>query len=268
MRAVRKLSVPRWGFTIIEMIVAISIIALVVALLLPAVQGLRETSRSTTCKNQLRQLGLALVDYEVAHGNYPQEGKGPCGSPFVDLLPLVGEAPRYHAIDVTWQRVDPEFHRFCHQPVPILICPSDPDPATTVSPDGSAATSYCGNSGSGYQRHGYNGLFRLPMNIEGLIARGGPVAAKDVPDGLSNTAAFSEWRHGSKLPGVTLETLERLRGVWATPRGFHEDELEEFAKVCRSVPPSATSYGWQVASMGLGGGGPKAVCHPRGTIMF
>ena len=63
--------VPRSGFTIIELMVSITIIGLLVAMLLPAVQSARETARRTTCMNHLKQYGIAITGFETTHREFP-----------------------------------------------------------------------------------------------------------------------------------------------------------------------------------------------------
>lgn len=70
------LSLERNGFTLVELLVAIAIIALLIALLLPAVQASREATRQTQCKNNLKQLALAAINHESAHGHFPSSGWG------------------------------------------------------------------------------------------------------------------------------------------------------------------------------------------------
>ncbi len=99
------------GFTLIELLVVIAIIAVLIALLLPAVQQAREAARRTQCKNNLKQLGLALHNYHDAFNIFPYSsaGEGTCNSPlslrvvnqrgFPHLLPYMDQSPLYNSFD-------------------------------------------------------------------------------------------------------------------------------------------------------------------------
>ncbi|MHC4880186.1 MAG: DUF1559 family PulG-like putative transporter [Planctomycetota bacterium] len=146
---------PRWrGFTLIELLVVIAIIAILVALLLPAVQAAREAARRSQCKNNLKQIALAMHNYHETHGQFsmnvwhspwapPNEQggvndwtNGSKGSWLVHLLPFVDQEAVFSGINFDlvrpgqapeWQSPRPG-QTFRQIPVPAYMCPSDPTP--------------------------------------------------------------------------------------------------------------------------------------------
>jgi prepilin-type N-terminal cleavage/methylation domain-containing protein/prepilin-type processing-associated H-X9-DG protein len=88
----------RQGFTLIELLVVIAIIAVLIALLLPAVQAAREAARRAQCVNNLKQIGLAVMNYESAQGSFPPGEKGCCwGTWCVFVLPYLEQGSLYNA---------------------------------------------------------------------------------------------------------------------------------------------------------------------------
>src|SRR3954466_9243849 len=75
MSLIRQARIER-GFTLIELMVVIALLGLMVALLLPAIQSARESSRSTVCRNNLKQIGTALINYETVHKHFPKGAEG------------------------------------------------------------------------------------------------------------------------------------------------------------------------------------------------
>lgn len=84
------------GFTLIELLVVIAIIAILVALLLPAVQQAREAARRSQCKNNLKQLGVAMANYEQTHNIYPP---GRLGCDGITTGPLCRKSQQYSSRD-------------------------------------------------------------------------------------------------------------------------------------------------------------------------
>ena len=132
------------GFTLIELLVVIAIIAVLIALLLPAVQQARESARRTQCKNNVKQLGLAMHNYHDTYNTFPPNSLqwgAPAftpewtgtqhGSQLVMLLPYIDQAPLYNAIN--FQNVNAESTTVQGKPiyqivVPAFICPTATSP--------------------------------------------------------------------------------------------------------------------------------------------
>lgn len=126
----------RQGFTLIELLVVISVIALLIALLFPAVQQAREAARRTQCRNNLKQLGLALHNYHDVHAVFPPSFCTAIGIPLGSnngswsihgrLLPYIDQANAYNVVrlDVPWDKQLSSGVPTLK--VPILVCPSDP----------------------------------------------------------------------------------------------------------------------------------------------
>jgi len=125
-----------FGFTLIELLVVVAIIGIVLVLLLPAVQAARETARLLQCKNNLKQLGLAVASYESINGCLPP-GCLPRISPigfstsngdfslFVRLLPLLEQQTTYSAANLSLTSYDPENYTLGATGIATLWCPSD-----------------------------------------------------------------------------------------------------------------------------------------------
>ena len=160
----------RRGFTLIELLVVIAIIAILIALLLPAVQQAREAARRSTCKNNLKQLVIALHNYHDNFTHFPMNYASPANgnngrssSWMIGILPFADQGPLFDMIDFRfgWANdprgtVQPSNSWVSQQPLPVYRCPSDtsaPDPMAGRSDGGGtrAITSYKGCAGSNWQ---------------------------------------------------------------------------------------------------------------------
>ena len=191
----------RPAFTLVELLVVIAIIGILVALLLPAIQAAREAARRTQCMNNLKQLGLALQNYESAHGEIPGGSSGTIGttpsytSVHTLLLPYVEQTQVLNLFDMDAGPFDPKnFEAGRNQPE-MLLCPSDGNNRNTLGTD-LGWTNYHANSGS-WVRLGrvWDGVFGPDNRVESYPALG-PLKFKQITDGLSNTVAFAEVVNG------------------------------------------------------------------------
>ncbi len=117
----------RNGFTLVELLVVIAIIGILVALLLPAVQAARESARRMTCSNNLRQIALALLQYESMYKEFPVGGRtdGHMLSFHALILPYIEQAVIFDQIDfdsVGWQQRSN--HKLALNPIETYFCPS------------------------------------------------------------------------------------------------------------------------------------------------
>ena len=128
-------STPRRAFTLVELLAVIAIIGILVALLLPAIQAAREAARRTSCKNNLKQIGLAVANFESTRGYLPagadwEAGKIARGSALIFILPYLEDNAIYDAFDFKKDDVDDAVfpgtdQRVGSTQISIYECPSD-----------------------------------------------------------------------------------------------------------------------------------------------
>jgi prepilin-type processing-associated H-X9-DG protein len=210
--AVSRPSGSSTGFTTVELLVVIAVIAILVAILLPAVQGAREASRRTQCRNGLKQLGLAIQNYESAFKRFPPGAVRVSFTtgdryrmPFVaQILPYIEQSALYNQIDFSksWHQ-SPNSSLLVKQ-VPIYLCPSDPTSGGQLTNPSEAY----GNFGLNW---GMNRYLDLDGNGSTSNEPGGSVPMCS-PFGLNYGAKFSRITDGTSH---TLAMLEMLKGIGA-----------------------------------------------------
>ncbi len=156
---------PKRGFTLIELLVVIAIIAVLIALLLPAVQAAREAARRSQCVNNLKQIGLGMMNYESANGSFPAGEKGCCwGTWCVFLMPYIEQQQVYNAwntfgsnfpsggpLDSNLRYAGAANTTVTNTKIGTYSCPSDPN-ASQINPgNGIRYGNYAVNYGNGDQ---------------------------------------------------------------------------------------------------------------------
>lgn len=189
----------RRGFTLIELLVVIAIIAVLVAILLPAVQQAREAARRTQCKNNLKQIGLAIANYESAHGVFPPSatvdlsvtstGNNGSWSVHGRILPYLEEASLYDQVDLTsaWDNQQ----AISGIKIGAYSCPSDIKADLARDPGSGRPilypTTYGFNFGTWFVFDPTNG-----RTGDGVFAPNRTLGYADIIDGASNTMLAAE----------------------------------------------------------------------------
>ena len=193
----------RTGFTLIELLVVIAIIAVLIALLLPAVQQAREAARRTQCKNNLKQMGLALHNYHDTYLCFPYAAyHWGYGGWVKSTLPYLDQAPVSTKWDenVAHYMVQPNYD-LCSIRFPVHTCPSDTPTATWQAYPKAVNFNYAVNLGNTtvYRTSPFNGLTynKAPFHYQELGTSCPQVQRMAfMTDGTSNTLLMAEVRQG------------------------------------------------------------------------
>ena len=217
MRACRRV-----GFTLIELLVVIAIIAILIGLLLPAVQKVREAAARAQCQNNLKQIGLAVMNFESAYGWLPparvdaapgfpvSEFAVPAPAsgtiahgPGTFLLPYIEQENLYRQIRLDLDFKDPVNRPAMGTKLKTFLCPSTPEPQDRIdngsapAGQGTTVTMNCSPSDYGIP-NGYNGQLGLPTRD----------LARPIPGWVFGTASTDQTQYvGAILPMSTISSF-------------------------------------------------------------
>jgi prepilin-type N-terminal cleavage/methylation domain-containing protein/prepilin-type processing-associated H-X9-DG protein len=234
----------RRGFTLIELLVVIAIIAVLIALLLPAVQAAREAARRAQCVNNLKQLALAIHNYESANGSLPPTaicssantsnscfGLTPDFSMKARLLPFLEQSQTYNALNSSAITFSPSNITGRFTKMAAFLCPSDANEPTVAVVVGTftgnlPSTNYPNCIGT-FAPEATTGYIDGPAYYLGATSpQSGVVTLASITDGTSNTVIFSEFVRFRNQVG---------NGVWQ----IYQDTADS-AKVAKALLLLAT----------------------------
>lgn len=231
------------GFTLIELLVVMGIIGILIALILPAVRQSRETARRELCRNRLRQIGLALHNYEAGHGVYPpggvhtttkKPGSVPEGDELTDgrapwtvlILPYLDETPRYNKFnmeatfsvrfDLTGSTPEPNVSQQ-YQPLLKYHCPSDPNSSAQGTHSNYAACQGGGTPEDAAEQS--TGPVPRLFYDNGMFFHNSSRGPADINDGSSHTVLVGETKYIGTPRG-----FESTKAWWSWAAAVRSDE--------------------------------------------
>jgi prepilin-type N-terminal cleavage/methylation domain-containing protein/prepilin-type processing-associated H-X9-DG protein len=275
---------PLRGFTLIELLVVIAIIAILIALLLPAVQQAREAARRAKCKNNLKQIGLAIHNYHDTFRVFPpgyisrnvssmdpaSAETGPGFSWGTMILPYLDQGPLFEHFDFRDECTDPHNLDHGQELLTIFECPSDPGSERFTVNDGAndielAKANYVGI-------YGYGSVTMAPGNPNppGLFYRNSKVKMADILDGSSNVLmvgerasahdfqpgvapvdSYSTWY--AAVPGVTRPAGMMMASMTEGPASLILGHVGQSAPMLMHHPPNTTNHIVNFSSRHTGG---------------
>ena len=230
----------RRGFTLIELLVVIAIIAVLIALLLPAVQQAREAARRSQCKNNLKQMGLAMHNYHDTYKVFPAASGGNGFSPHARILPYIDQAPLYNTLNflnttaIAQAAVPTDANNAAAWSMSLTVfrCPTDVDTLPSATTAG-GRNNYWTNTGTGVLNGAPGALpgdtnYGMPEN-NGAIIQGRYLSIADITDGASNTALMSEKRLGDGSNAINTPATDTYQP------GTYPNNADEAYQLCMAT---------------------------------
>ena len=217
----------RRGFTLVELLVVIAIIGILIGMLLPAVQTVREAARRISCLNNMRQLTLACHNYESGYGSFPglPESSVIGFSPQSRLLPFVEQGNLQNLIDFNTplmlgsggsQVLNPVHSQAASETLSLFLCPSDGENPVFQNAN-TGDTSFGGNNYVACSGDGTGTSYDTRAQTNGMVWQNSQVGFSEITDGSSNTLFFAEsllgdQSYGSGLVENPQRQMARFRG--------------------------------------------------------
>ncbi len=247
---------PRSGFTLVELLVVIAIIGILVGLLLPAVQAAREAARRMSCGNNLKQIGLALHNYNSAYNSLPaaaywKAGKMNSNAPpiangqrnytwIAAILPYIEQQNLYNAMNFNLPLLPqllPNGEPIVSKQIDSFKCPSDPGFKGGANPHNLAWSNYAG-------AEGYDWWFRGNHPLSGVFDLNTYTKFQDITDGTSNTVAVVEASTQAFQPGPGVPGHHKNGG--GVPRGGGQNNAVFRSLLLATNTNNDVTQSWQL----------------------